>query len=592
MSDIAVVRTLGGVYVVTPEHWGKVTSLRPSEVPVSYGLQTLPEQVHVLEGIDFRSPDLPRFHAAGVDDLSPGIHPLHFAGKSFSDWTRTSSVVAVYTGVRVDEVRAGAEHIVLESHRATWADRSARLTRSWLPDGHDGRERAVADGSVDSCVDAYIVRVVESKIPGDGLDLLATRFPGWAGASRRLTSRLARVGVRVRAVMHDPHFGYRPEVLLSDAPPPESPAHAELEALLEDFVRDTATHCQRCGADDPSQVNLPSPYLFESHLYCSSCRAFAIADRVDAATPRGGVTTLTEPGEAVTVWRTATDLHLITEWGHLRVASFRDRTHAMPPYPMPRALEHFSQVFRWRAFPNPRDGRHDSTFVPHTSEVLPGMTVGLASGQDEFTFLTPLDVHHGVACTVEDIDDLGDFLIWVAPGTSRQSEQVWLLQHGVATQLIELGWDLRPNPYFKVTNHIPEHRGEIGVVRIEQSLVGDSGGREAFDRYAPGWIRHLGILAIALHEIPRNTVELVHAAVDPLSGLPVVRLTGVPPRWGRPDVDLRGVWRSFLTECLNRCSICGNGGRLVELPRKPGRGRIHKYLCPHHHEQEDPVWNA
>jgi hypothetical protein len=391
--------------------------------------------------------------------------------------------------------------------------------------------------------------------------------------------------------MHDPHFRYRPELLLSDVPGPGSTEHSALEELMENFDRDTDACCQRCGAGDATPVSLPAPYLLESHLYCPSCRAFAIADRVEAVTPRGGHTNLVDPGQAVTVWRTDSGLHLITQWGHRRVVSFKDRQPAVRPYPMPRVLEHYSQLYQWHSSPDLLDGLQDVTRLPSASEVLPGMTVGLASDYDEYPLLTPLEVLHGVVCTIEDVNDTGDFLIWVAPGAPQHLERAWHLHSGVATQLVEHGWDLRPTPDFAPSEYLSEHRGEVGVIRIEQALSGISGSRAGFDLFAPGWIQYLDYINIAVHDIPRNTVDLAHADVDPLSGRPIVRFIGVPPRWGQPTLDLRGAWRSFLAGCLSSCSVCGKPGHLVELSIKYAHGRVHRYLCLTHFEQENSAWN-
>lgn len=579
-----LLRTAGGLYLVTRRRWGKVTSFRRSLVSPMHQMRRheFPIQVHM--GNDSRLDSDMALRDVGIDDLSPGMLSVYFQGRAVSDWVTTSGVADTYSGELVGSIAAGFAHVMFNSVEAWLIDvdgitATRLLQRGW----HGPTETRELRELRQEMPHARLLQVRHTQILPDYYPVIEEAAWAWIPQIELFWRAVDDHGVTVRGIHYEPRDANLISVLLDDVPTVRGEVSAlpwlvdEFTALLEG-IRAT---CQVCGVDGV-EVRVPNPYLYEHYILCGPCRAHVLTTQGDQLTPNGGLSAQFFAGDEVTVWRAADALYALSEDGFAKVASLNPRAPLLPSHPEPGKLLALLMCRHRTRLPHPAD-----TFKePHLTQVpaadtLPGMHLELLhpSPHDPTRFHA-LDVYRGTVDT--HLSDNGSYLVYTAHPEGGKNA-TWLIDHGTTVKLLQHGWDSHPTTPPALSDLLSGSEGEVGIIKLHTIRTGTSSHRIAFDGYAPGWASHLDTFDTALHQLDQE-LQITHAALDPLTGLPQLRVTGLSPdSFHAINSIAHRHMKTFITRCVTTCMMCGSVGasQTACVDERTG-GRVHRYVCREH----------
>lgn len=424
---------------------------------------------------------------------------------------------------------------------------------------------------------AQLHQVRRTQTLPDYFPLIKEAAPAWTPQIDLFGRIVEDRGVTLRGIHYEPRDPNLISVLLDDVPNERGrvPTLPWLVGQFTALMKGIRATCQVCG-NDGVEVRVPNPYLYEHYVLCGPCRAHVLTTRSDQLTPNGSLTAQFLAGEEVTIWRTADALYALSEEGFAKIASLNPRAPLLPLHPEPGRLQAFLTCRHRTRFPHPAapfEGSH-LDLVP-AQETMPGMHLNLSHaspyGQTEFQ---ALEVYQGTVDT--ELTDNGTCLVYAAHPEGRKNA-AWLIDHGTTITLLEHGWDSRPNDPPTLSDLLSGTIGEVGMVKLHTIRTGASGHRIAFDGYAPGWAPHLDRFETALQELgPEFRVS--HTVIDPLTGLPQVRATGLSPsRYSAASSRARRDMSVFTTHCATSCMVCGSSGasQTACVDERTG-GRVHR----------------
>ena len=274
-NPFTLLRTAGGLYLVTRRRWGKVTSFRDPAVTSMYRMRRHEHPIQVEVGHDSRLHNHVVFQEVPVDELVPGMLSVYFRGRSARDWVRTSNVTDTYAGDIVGSVQQGFEHVLFNDTQA-WlisAD-GINCTRLLVRGWHGPTVARTLQELRNEMPYAQLLQVRHHQTLPDCNPGVEEAADAWRPLCDRFKRTIMEHGFTLRGVHYNPHDPNLISVLLDDVPNKRGEIGV-VPWLVDKFtvlLGKLRTTCQKCGKPGV-KVMIPRPYLYEHYILCDTCRA-------------------------------------------------------------------------------------------------------------------------------------------------------------------------------------------------------------------------------------------------------------------------------------------------------------------------------